>query len=174
MQKGGWLNVGEAASVEVEKMRDLLRACAPLSALQLCYLIDNPGDIFKLGRYVASAQDQLDAIGNVRGEAAPFEVAGLTMNAAQGEDEALAMVVDWIKRTLPESGESVPYVWIASRLLLAFPANIRQFEVTRIQRTLARARALPEFSDWWSYGKLRGRKATFYTRPKNSLASLDL
>jgi hypothetical protein len=171
MHKEGALRVADAPSDVGAKIFATLAARNPLSAYELCALVDDPGLILTLGRYADRASEQLETVGAAGSERAPKAIAALLTDAADGDVPSVEALGDWLRSILPV--EPVPYAWIASRLLLAMPDNIRQFEGARIQRALNRVRKLESFAGWFAYELRAGRKVTLYARPK-TLALLDL
>lgn len=172
MLKAGVLLVDEISDTRAQAIRQSLVKGQPLSALQLVHLIESPSALLELGRYAAKAQDQLDEIGDARSERAPLSVAAMISDAARGDVPSVQALSDWLLGVLPV--EPVKHSWIACRLLLALPANIREFDAPRIPRALSRCRKLESFAGAWCYYVRSGRKFTLYSRPQISLASLDL
>jgi hypothetical protein len=171
MLKAGVLRVADVTDAACVGIIGTLTNRSPLSALELSALADNPALILSLGRFAGRAQEQLDAIGDATHETAPIEIVAAISDAARGDPVAVDMLATWIKSILP--AESVSHAWIACRLLLASPTNLREFDAPRIPRALSRVRKLESFADWFTYEKRAGRNVTLYARP-NSLASLDL
>lgn len=172
MLKAGALLVSDMPDAATVKIAETLAQRNPLSASDLCTLLESPGMILQLGRYVERAQDQVEAVGDAMGSQAPREVSLAVADAARGDPDSVQVLVDWLKRALPASGE-VGHAWIACRLLLALPANIREFENQKVVRALAWCRKSDSFAGWWTYSKIHGRKVSIYARP-NPLASFDL
>jgi hypothetical protein len=163
MHKDGALRVADAPSDIGAKIFETLAIRNPLSALELCGLIDDPGLILTLGRHTDKASAQLQAVGDAAKDKAPKEIAAILADASSGDPASVQALADWIKSVLPQ--EPVRYPWLACRLLLAFPANVRQFEAPRIVRALANVRKLESFAGWFRYEKISGRKAAIYARP---------
>ena len=172
MLAAGVLLVDEGGSVAAQAIRQSLIKGQPLSALQIVHLIESPSILLELGRYARKANDQLEAIGNAQGERAPIEIAAAISDAARGDVESVQALASWLLSVLPV--KPVGHSWIAARLLLALPANIREFDAPRIPRALMRCRKLDSFAGAWCYATRSGRKFTLYARPKNSLADWDL
>lgn len=173
MMKAGVLLVSEMPNSAVIKIAETLAKRNPLSAADLCVLLESPSLALQLGRYSARALDQVDAIGDVAQGKAPHNVALAVADAARGDSDSVSILIDWIKRTLPDSGE-VSHAWIACRLLLAMPANLREFENVKIVRALSWCRKSGNLDGWFRYETRCGRKAAFYFRLQNPLASFDL
>ena len=53
----------------------------PLTAMQLCELIENPGFILQLGKHAHKAQQTIERLGNVQAEIAPKMVAACITDA---------------------------------------------------------------------------------------------
>lgn len=174
MQKDGFLLVDTASNPAAAAIREVMMQRNPLGVVELCLLLETPSLILELGRYADKASEVLETIGDALTSQAPHPVALSILDAASGDAEAIAALVDWIKSALPVDGSPVGYHWLAVRLMLPLPENIRKFENERIRRALARARKDPAFAGWWTYRGRYNRKETIYARPENSLASLDL
>lgn len=174
MDKAGVLLLEDSGCTIAASIRQSMIKGNPLSVMQLVDLIESPSALLELGRYASKAMDQLEAIGDAQEGAAPREIVAQLSDAARGDPAAVLALVDWIKSTLPESGEAVSHAWIAARLLLGVPAKARQFDVPRIPRALMRCRKASEFAGWWHYSARSGRKFSLYARPNFSLASYDL
>jgi hypothetical protein len=172
MQSRGVLLLVDDDTAQAAAIRQSLIKGQPLSALQLVHLVESPSALMQLGRYASKASDQLDAIGDALGERAPIEIAAAISDAARGDRESLEALAAWLVSVLPV--EPVGHSWIAARLLLALPANIREFDAPRIPRALMRCRKIDSFAGAWRYSSRSGRKFTLYQRPKNPLADWDL
>jgi hypothetical protein len=174
MQKRGVLLLNDVGNLDLINLREALRHSNPLKADTLCTLIDSPSLVLQLGRHSGKAQDALDDLGDAIAGQAPLEVSMSLMDAANGDDAAIRSLCDWIKSALPEDGSPVGYHWLAVRLMLPLPANIRHHENERIRRALSRCRKSGALDGWFTYEHKSGRKVTIYARPKNSLVDLDL
>lgn len=131
-----------------------------LTAPQLIELIENPGGLLELGKYAARAEQELAALGDPARQAAPMEVAANIMGAAKGDPEAVQILVDWLKQILPK--DPVGHAFIATRLILGVPANIREYEGPRIPRALLNVRKHEGFKDWWHVEPGVSRNRTVY------------
>jgi hypothetical protein len=173
MNKAGVLRLDENTSETITEIRHALSRGQPLTAAQLVELVESPSAVLDLGRYAARAQDELDALGDARGQAAPKLVAAYVTDAAKGDAEAVAVLIGWLKEILPAS--PVSHSFIAVRLLLGLAPNIRQFDVPRIPRALLNCRRHDAFAGWWHVEKRKSRNVTIYQRPdKKTLANFDL
>lgn len=173
MNKAGVLRLDENTSEAITEIRHALSRGQPLTAAQLVELVESPSAVLDLGRYAARAQDELDALGDARGQAAPKLVAAYVTDAAKGDPEAVGVLLDWLKRILPT--HPVSHSFIAVRLLLGLAPNIRQFDVPRIPRALLNCRRHDAFAGWWRVEAKKSRNVTIYQRPdKKTLANLDL
>lgn len=173
MMKAGALMVSDLPDKQAVKIVETLAQHNPLAASSLCALLEAPGLALQLGRYSERALDQLSDVGDAKGEQAPREVALAVADAARGDPDAVSIVCDWIKRALPADGSPVSHSWLACRLLLPLPANIREFENSKIVRALSYARKTDALAGWFEYAKRGSRKAAIYSRPI-CLAELDL
>lgn len=173
MNKAGVLRLDENTSDAITEIRHSLSRGQPLTAAQLVELVESPSAVLDLGRYASRAQDELDALGDARAQAAPKLVAAYVTDAAKGDPEAVGVLLDWLKRILP--AQPVSHSFIAVRLLLGLAPNIRQFDVPRIPRALLNCRRHDAFAGWWRVENRKSRNVTIYQRPdKKALANLDL
>lgn len=173
MQKADVLRLDEVVSEEAAEIRALLIKGQPLTAALLCWLVDNPAQVWELGRYTGKAQEQLETLGNVKAQAAPKEIAANISDAARGDSEAVALLVSWLKEIIP--ARDVPHSFIAVRLLLGLAPGVRRFDVPRIPRALLQCRRCEDFAGWWIIHTHGTRSQTFYKRPaKKPLATFDL
>lgn len=136
-----------------------------LTAPQLVELIENRAGLLELGKYAATAQRELDALGKVKGQEAPKAVVANIMEAAKNEPDAVQILVDWLRDVIP--AEPVEHAYLAVRLLLGLPENIRKYEAPRIPRALLNARNHPDLAGWWRLEKSISRNRTLYQ--KNAL-----
>lgn len=173
MQKADVLRLDETTSEEAAEIRTLLIKGQSLTAALLCWLVDNPAQVWELGKYSGKAQEQLDALGNAKAGAAPKQVAAYISEAARGDREAVAVLVDWLKEVIP--AKPVAHSFIAVRLLLGLAPSVRKFDVPRIPRALLQCRQCEDFAGWWTVHTHGTRSQTFYKRPvKKPLVNFDL
>lgn len=157
------LRLDENTSENVLLMIAALRNGDNLSALQLCELAESASLVLELGRYAEKAQDQLDAIGQAKGEAAPLDIVAHIGEAARSDPAALETLVSWLQSVIP--AKPVPHSYVAARLLLGLPANVRKFDANRISRALMKCRECASFEGWHYAKVINGRNVTFYQRP---------
>lgn len=171
--KDGILRLDESIAPQTVEIRDWLSRGQNLTSAQMCTLIESPGILLDLHRYAGKAQDQLDTLGDAKSEAAPKMVAAYITDAATGDEEAVRVLVDWIKQILPN--KPVPHSYLAVRLLLGLAPNVRGFDVPRIPRALLNCRKREDFAGWWKVEFRKTRAFTIYQKPdKKALANLDL
>lgn len=170
----GVLLVDQSTDPRAARIREVFMSRNRLGAMDLCDLLEAPSLTLELGRYAEKAIDLVETVGNALESQAPLDIALSVMDAANGDPEAIAAFVDWLKRALPVDCSPVGYHWIAVRLLLPMQASVRKHESEKIRRALARARKSPDFAGWWKYQRKSGRNVTIYARPQNSLVQLDL
>lgn len=161
MEKRGWLRV-DTATTPVDEIRLALKKGARLTVAQLVELIENPAGVLELGKYSSAAQKQLDALGNVRGQEAPKDVASNILEAYQNQAEGVAIVAAWLRSIIP--AEPVGHAYVAVRLLLGVPANVRQYDTPRIQRALMNCRAHPALIGCWHTERQVSRNVTIYQK----------
>lgn len=173
MKKAGVLRLDETLSEQVTAIRHTMARGQPLTAMQLCHLIEHPKDLLDLGSHASRAQEQLREMGNAKLEAAPKHIAAHISDAARSNKQAASLLASWIKQVIPR--DPVTHSYLAVRLLLGLPENVRKFDVGRIPRAMMEVRKLEEFSGWFEV-HVQGKKTfTIYKRPsKKALANLDL
>lgn len=159
MDKANWLRLTESSRVS-DPIRATLANGDKLTAGQLVELIENRGIVLELGKYASKAERELAALG--KPEAAPKDVVANLMEAAKGEPEALEILVAWLRSIIPAS--PVNHAFIAVRLLLGIPENIRKYEGPRIPRALLNVRNHPGFAGYWHIEKQTSRNATVYQK----------
>lgn len=173
MEKAGVLRLDENTNERATEIRLLLSKGQPLTAAQLCELVEDPALVLDLGRYAARAREQIDALGNVKAETAPKEIAAYISEAARGDQEAVSVLLNWLFEIIP--AKRVGHSFIAVRLLLGLAPSVRKFDVPRIPRALLECRRRQEFAEWWTVEARGTRSQTFYKRPvKKPLATFDL
>lgn len=165
MDKAGVLRLDENMSDEETAIRAALAKGQPLTAFQLCALVERPGLLLSLGRYAGRAETLLSELGDVREETAPREVSAAILHAARGDDRAVSVLAEWIKGIIPSRG-SVSHSYIATRLLLGVPENLRKFEVPRLPRAIFYCRKGEALQGWFTVHEQGKRTFTLYHRPK--------
>jgi hypothetical protein len=161
MDKRGWLRV-DTATTPIDEIRLALKKGARLTVAQLVELIENPAGVLELGKYSAAAQKQLDALGKVQGQEAPKAVASNILEAYQNQAEGVATVAAWVRSIIP--AEPVGHAFVAVRLLLGVPANVRHYDTPRIQRALMNCRAHPALVGCWHTERQTSRNVTVYQK----------
>lgn len=162
-------------SVEDERsatVRNYLSRNANVTVEHLLWLIESPAMLIDLGRHAGRAKAQLSALGDVGATAAPRDVTAYIDDAARGDAEALRILLDWLLSVLPS--KPVSHAWIATRLLIGLPENLRAHNVKKIPMALLNIRRMPEFAGGWTIERNGTRTKTFYMQPKNLVAKLDL
>lgn len=130
----------------------------PLTAVQLIALLEDPSLLGELGSYAGRAEAEIEALGTI--EPAPKAVAAHISDAARNYPGSVAVLLDWLRATVPD--RPVSHAYLAVRLLLGLSANIRHYDVPRIPRALLMCRRRPEFAGYWS---VKNGK-TIYRLPK--------
>jgi len=152
-----------SASTKGIEIKAWLANGQPLTAMQLCELIENPGFMLELGKHAHKAQEALERLGNVQGEIAPKMVAACITDAASKDPDALRAIIDWLKSVIPS--EPVGHAYLATRLLLGLAPNVRQFDAPRLQRVFLNCRLDPSFANWFFVKKNFSKSITFYKKP---------
>jgi len=145
-----------------DPMRATLAKGNRLTASQLVELIENKAGLLELGKYAATAQRELELLRNPEGQPAPKLVVANIMEAARNEPEAVQVMVNWLRDVIP--AHAVEHGYLAVRLLLGLPANMRESEAPRIPRALLNARNHPDLAGWWRLEKSVSRNRTVYQR----------
>lgn len=156
------LDMGESPHGAI--IRSRLGKAQSLTVPQFLAMIEDPSILAELGHYREKAERQLAALGNLADGASPREVAAYISDAARGDTEAIGILVAWLKQIIP--AEPVTHHWVAVRLLLGVPANIRKFDLPRINDALAWCRKSQDFRGWWRIEKRRLKTFTLYQRPE--------
>lgn len=160
MEKRGWLRI-DSATTPVDEIRMALKRGQKLTVAQLVELIERPAGILELGKYAAKAEEQLTALDEPR--PAPREVAANILEAFQNQPEAVEIIVDWMAAIIP--AKPVGHAYLATRLLLGVPENIRHYDVPHMQRVLMNCRAHPKMAGLWSsVAGVGNRKTTIYQK----------
>lgn len=164
LEKAGHLLIDFGESEHGARIRYQMARGQPLTVGQQIEIVEDPSILRELGPYQTKAEKQLATLGDVRGEAAPIEVAAHISDAAMRRDkDSINVLICWMKAVIPV--EPVNHNWLAVRLLMGIPANIRKFDVPRIQYALLNCRKSTDFEGWWRVEKIKSRKQTLYQRP---------
>lgn len=162
MDKRGWLRI-DTKTTPIDEIRLALKKGARLTVAQLVELIENPQGRLELGKYLEPAERQLAELGDdPRKQAAPREVAAHILDAYQNQAEGVATVARWLREIVPS--EPVGHAYLAVRLLLGVPENVRGYDVPRMQRALMNCRAHPAMQGLWRTEKLKSRNVTIYQK----------
>lgn len=156
----------------IDEIRHYLGRGQPLSAAQLCAIVENRGILLALGRYADRAESQVQELGKFQQEIAPCEISSIISDAAKGDEDAVQSLTEWLCKIIPS--KPVAHSYIAVRLLLGVPENIRKYEVPRIPLAMLQCRNRGDFAKWWRVEKIGGRNTTIYQQPKKSVANFDL
>lgn len=162
----------EKENVRADAIRHLISKGQPLTAAHLCELVDSPELVLDLGKYAGRAQEQIDALGKAKEQAAPKEVTAYIGEAARGDTEAVGILSAWLKEIIPS--RPVNHSFIAVRLLLGLAPSIRAFDVPRIPRALHECRKVESFAAWFVSEPKGARNQTIYKKPKKDIANFDL
>lgn len=166
MEKRGWLRV-DANATPVDEIRMALKRGQKLTVAQLVELIENPAGILELGKYADRAEAQLAALKDPRTQVAPKEVAANVLEAFQNQPAGVEIVARWLASIIPE--HPVGHAYLAVRLLLGVPENIRKFDVPHMQRALMNCRAHPSMAGLWRTERELSRNVTVYQKLKLDL-----
>lgn len=162
LHKAGFLKA-EDEDAATEKIRLTLSRGNPLSVAQLVELLEEPTLAHDLGRYADRARSQVEALGNVQGEAAPRDIVAYVDDASNAKPEAAAIIAEWLRSAIPAHGR-VNHAWIATRLV--WNSFTRADDITRVSLALVNARK--ELPGWSVVEKIDGRRQVFYAKPKKA------
>lgn len=164
MEKTGVLRITSVGSEHGAEIRFQLQKGQPLTVAHLLYIIEDSAIMSELWPYGDKVKIQLAALGRVKDEAAPREVAAYISDAARRNQEAVEVLMRWAMEVIP--AEPVTHHWLATRLLMGISANVRKYDVPRISRALLNCRKHPEFQRWWRVEVRSSRRVTLYQRPE--------
>jgi hypothetical protein len=163
--KDGVLRLDREENEQAAQMRFYLGRGQHLTLAHMVALLENSSILLDLGRYEERAEAQLAELGDVKGAAAPREVAAHITDARSGkEPESIAILVAWLRSVIPT--HPVSHYWVALRLLWGLPENIRKYDVPRVPLALLQCRKHPDLAGWWRVVESRGRTQTIYQRPE--------
>jgi hypothetical protein len=164
MQKAGVLLVDQEENELVANMRYYLRRGQHLTLLQLLALLEDRSILDHLGRYECEAERQLDEIGDAVGQVAPLFVRACMHDASTGKGQNQAEhIIAWLKSVIP--ADPVSHYFVASRLVLGYPAARRASGYKEVAQALLQIRKHESFNGWWFKKQNYGRNCTFYARP---------
>lgn len=164
MEKAGVLRLASGDSEHGAEIRLQLQKGQPLTVAHLLYIIEDSAIMSELWQYGDKVKSQLAALGRVKEESAPREVAAYISDAARRDQEAVGVLIRWAMEVIP--AEPITHHWLATRLLLGISANVRKYDVPRIGRALLNCRKHPDFKRWWRVEVRSSRKVTLYQRPE--------
>lgn len=164
LYRAGILLIDESENPIAEEMRYSLAHNQHLSTQHLLALIDNPKLAWPLGSYRKKAQALVTQLGDLSGAAAPREVSLNVLGASGGEPQAVAMLIEWLKQTVP--AWSVGHHYVAVRLALGCDPISRLLITRRIPRALQICCRQPSFAGWWKNEKYGSRNRVRYCRPR--------
>jgi hypothetical protein len=161
MEKRGWLRV-DGNATPIDEIRMALKRGQKLTVAQLVELIENPAGILELGKHAGKAEEQVDALGDPRSQVAPKEVAANILEAFQNQTDAVEIIAKWVRSIIP--AQPVGHAFVAVRLLLGVPDNIRKYDVPHMQRVLMNCRAHPILAGFWRSERKISRNVIVYQK----------
>lgn len=170
LEKDGHLRVDSTETAIVSEMRSYLNKGNPLPAKHLLALFETPAIRLELGKQSPKADKELTALGDAKSQAAPYSLVAEIPGAAEDSDESREFLMQWLARVLPEHG--VNHSWVAVRLLLNCPENMRSQISPLIPKALLNIRKRKEFALYWRTEWIAGKNLTIYQCPVP--ISLDL
>ena len=163
MQKDGCLRSDSSGDPIADDIRVMLSSGQHLSVKHIVALLEKPELVGELGDRQDIAQAQLRAIG--KPEPAPDDLWPEMAAAAANDPAALLKLIAWAQDVLP-AGQRVRHHWLAVRLALAVPENLRKYEYPRLNRILHNMRRQPAFSGWFTVNRSGARSVTWYHKPE--------
>jgi hypothetical protein len=161
MEKRGWLRVDSNAT-PIDEIRMALKRGQKLTVAQLVELIERPAGILELGKYASKAEEQLAALRDPKSQVAPKIVAANVLEAFQNDPQAVEIVARWLASIIPAA--PVGHAYLATRLLLGVPENIRKYDVPHMQRVLMNCRQHPALKGLWRTEREKTRNVTVYQK----------
>lgn len=162
----GFLKSDEIENPEIAKMICALQKGNRLSVAHRVMLIDEPPLLFKLGKYARHAKEQLDELGDAKGEAAKPAISFVIDQASRDQLNEVAALGKWMKRIIPADQE-VSHHYVAVRALLGVSPDSRNHIAGQINRAFLNVRNSPDFVGWFTLKPTRhGNNVSFYHRPR--------
>jgi hypothetical protein len=153
-----------ASDPVLDSIRAQTNRVRPLSVSQYMALIDRPELIDALGSRAERIEQELEAIGDAQGEAAPREVTLHLQDASKGNPKAAAIIAQWMHDALPDQG-NVPHAYLALRLLYGVPENVRRFALPVVPRAMQAAKRQAPLAGCWRIVETGSMRATEYFKP---------
>ena len=148
----------------VEELRFFMARNQRLTVAHMLTLLGEPAAIDELGaispRMASRAREQMAALGDVKGSAAPSQVTAAIPDAAKGDDDAALIIAQWLIGVLP--ADPVSHAWVAARLLYPLNEYLREANARLVGLALLNVRKLPEFAGYWRSEKIGARNETRY------------
>ena len=164
MDKRGILRLdGNATAADAMRLK-LINGDA-LPVWMVVQLIEEPALVLELGKYAGEAQSLLNTLGKPKQEAAPVEVAAAIPDAAKNDPGQVAILIAWLKETIP--ARPVGHAYLASRILLGIAPAARKFEAPRIGRALLNCRNSPTMAGWHRTIAGPSQNSTVYQKGAN-------
>lgn len=170
MQKDGYINL-EASPEEhrLWRARRYLHQNAPLPALTLVELVENPEMVEKLGEKAAK---QIEALDKPKDSLAPRIVSGCIIEASEGDRQEIERLAAWMRDATPD--HPVQYGYFAVRILLNILPPVREKSHKQLLKAIKEARKTDTLAGYFRIDNSGARSKTIYQKPKNPLASMDL
>lgn len=172
LEKDGHLRVDSTETAIVSEMRSYLNKGNPLPAKHLLALFETPAIRLELGKQSIKADKELAALGDAKSQAAPYSLVAEIPGAAEDSDDSRRAIMDWLCRVLVAHPGAVNHSWVAVRLLLNCPENMRSQIAPLIPRALLNIRKRVSFASWWRTEWIAGKNLTIYQRPASNLLDL--
>lgn len=172
LEKDGHLRVDSTETAIVSEMRSYLNKGNPLPAKHLLALFETPSIRLELGKQSPKADKELAALGDAKSQAAPYSLVAEIPGAAENVDESRDFLMQWLSRVLADHKKPVNHSWVAVRLLINCPENMRSQISPLIPKALLNIRKRREFVLHWRTEWIAGKNLTIYQCP--APISLDL
>lgn len=166
MHKKGYLRCDGSVDPIADDIRTFLNSGLHLTVKQLVALIDTPSLLLEIGPKQDKAQGYVESLGDI--DPAPDDVWPEIAGAAAGDKESVQKLVQWAYEAIPAEGK-VSYHYLAVRLLLAVPEDLRKYEFPRLNKAFLNMRKSPEFEGYWFTERQGKRNVTWYHQPSFDL-----
>ncbi len=174
VEKHGLLKIKKPNNDVLAKARHNLRRGNALTAEQLAYFIRFPDWLDRLDSpYEANARAVIETLGDVTGEAMPWEVSAGLPFAVNGEEDSLGPIVTWLRTLIDTSpafaaGRMRGHAYMAVRVLAGIPEQHLESNAPLISKLFWKIRTRSkDFAEYWFVDE---NKRTQYRRP----VALDL
>lgn len=157
---------------ETSRIRASLKRGNPLTAYQLISLYKNEGLLKSIGldtKQQMRADDEIEALGDVKREACPWAIAANIPGAAVKEPAAISELALWLSKHIDAHDEyraPKPYAYIACRMLCDIPDDMMAANYSSLAQALLQIRK-HKFMDGYSHTNAEG-KSVYHKKSENN------